>query len=148
MTKDSRTSSQQVFLCHDHYKSNRFFCSWVTFALAIWVCQVFAIGSRIDDEVLIVPEISLPYVDYFLCLLLVPFVDNSYVVYYFLQFLVKKNKQQQSRPKFVSFSFFCSVYSSKCVLQLYCFQLAPLHQGFWRLGFWKTSFGDWFSIVY
>jgi hypothetical protein len=23
------------------------FCSWVTFALAIWVCWVFVIGSRI-----------------------------------------------------------------------------------------------------
>ncbi len=51
-------------------------------------------------------EISLPYVDCFVCLLLVPSVDNSCVVYFFLQFLVKKKREQRSGPEFVSFSFF------------------------------------------
>jgi hypothetical protein len=66
-------------------------------------------------------------VDCFVCLLLVPSLDNSGVVYYFLQFLVKKKREQRSGPEFVSFSFFCSVSSSKCVLRSYCFWLAPLH---------------------
>ncbi len=50
-------------------------------------------------EVLNVPEISLPYVDCFACLLLVPSVDNSCVVYYFLQFLVKKKREQRLGPE-------------------------------------------------
>jgi len=81
------------------------FCSWVTFTLAIRVCWVFAIGFKICEEVLNVPKIYLPYVHCFVCLLLMPSVDNSYIVYYFLQLLVKNKREQWSRLEFVSFSF-------------------------------------------
>jgi hypothetical protein len=81
------------------------FCSWVTFTLAIRVCWVFTIGSKICEEVLNVSKISLPYVHCFVCLLLMPFVDNSCIVYYFLQFLVKNKNKERSRLEFVSFSF-------------------------------------------
>ncbi len=76
---------------------------------------MFAIGFRICEEVLNVPNCFLPYVHCFVCLLWVSFVDNSYVVYYFLQFLMKKKKQQLGL-EFWNFYFFYNVFSSMCVL--------------------------------
>jgi hypothetical protein len=82
-------------------------------------------------------EISLPYVDCFVCLLLVPSADNSCVVYYFLQFLVKKKREQRLGPEFVSFSFFkvFLLQSVFCEVTVSGLHLCIRVSGFWRLGF-------------
>ncbi len=62
-----------------------------------------------------------------------------------LAILSEEEKRATVRARVCELFFLQSVFCEVTVSGLHlCIRVS----GFWRLGFWKTSFGDWFSAVY